>query len=50
MYEWMIECMIFDMHKPHGALFLKASSLFVQLFALLPATVIAPFITVYVWL
>ena len=46
----MIECMIFDMHESHGASFLKASSLFAQLFALLPATGIAPFITVYVWL
>ena len=39
--------LIFDMHDLHGALFLKARSLFVQLFALLPPTVTATFTTVY---
>ena len=47
MYDWMHD---FWYAWATWSIILKASSLFAQLFALLPAIVIAPFITVYVWL
>ena len=38
--------LIFDIHNLNGALFLKTSFLFAQLFKELPSTVILPFTTI----